>query len=54
MRTRNVRIDDDIWQLASERAKEEEATVSQVIRRLLRQYATGQMPAAQTGGGAGD
>lgn len=39
---RNVRIDDDLWNAAKERAAENDETVAQVIRRALREYVKGQ------------
>lgn len=38
---RSVRVNDEIWQAALERAEEEERTVSDVIRIALKQYADG-------------
>lgn len=35
---RGVRIDDDLWQRATERAAENGKSVSDVIRELLREF----------------
>jgi hypothetical protein len=35
---RNVRVPDDVWQPAMERAKENGETVSDVVRRALAEY----------------
>lgn len=37
--SRNVRIPDDIWQAAKDRAQENGETVSDVVRRALIEYA---------------
>lgn len=38
---RNIRIPDDVWIAAKERAEREDVPLSQVIRQFLRAYADG-------------
>lgn len=38
-RLRNVRVPDEVWQAAKERAEENGETVSDVVRRALEEYA---------------
>lgn len=42
---RAIRVDDDTWQAASERATEEGRTVSDIVRIALRAYAEDQYDA---------
>lgn len=37
-RLRNVRVPDEVWQAAKERAEENGETVSDVVRRALEEY----------------
>jgi hypothetical protein len=36
--TRNVRVDDELWQAALDKARAEDRTISDVIRAALRRY----------------
>jgi predicted HicB family RNase H-like nuclease len=38
---RNIRVPDELWNAAQERAAREDVTLSQLIRRFLRAYAEG-------------
>ena len=40
---RNVRIDDELWQAAQERAATEQLNVSEVIRELLQRWVDGKV-----------
>lgn len=44
---RSIRIDDEIWQAATERAADEERTVSDIVRIALKQYAEGRYDAIE-------
>lgn len=44
---RSIRIEDEIWLAALERASEEERTVSDVVRIALKQYADGRYDAIE-------
>jgi antitoxin component of RelBE/YafQ-DinJ toxin-antitoxin module len=39
---RTVRVPDDVWLAAQERAAQEGVTISEVIRRALQKYGAGQ------------
>jgi hypothetical protein len=42
MTARNIRVEDDLWESATERAKTEGTTLSKLVRQWLADYANGE------------